>query len=96
MMTIALPTDLEKRVNDEASRQGLNAGDFVRKLILERLPTINSEESLADLFAEWNAEDGTNDPAELARRELEFNDFKSAMNRNRAEMEGQGSRKLFP
>ncbi|HWE95020.1 MAG TPA: hypothetical protein VG269_13725 [Tepidisphaeraceae bacterium] len=63
--------------------------------ILGQLPPPDAGQSLADLFAEWDAEDGTDDPAEISRRNQEVEEFKEAMNRNRAEMEGPGSRKHF-
>jgi hypothetical protein len=96
MLTIKLPPEVEKRLQGEASRQGLAAEEFVQKLIVEHLPPTNGSSSLAELFAEWEAEDGTDDPAEVARRNQEVEEFKEAMNRNRREMEGEGSRKLFP
>jgi antitoxin (DNA-binding transcriptional repressor) of toxin-antitoxin stability system len=52
--------------------------------------------ALDDLFAEWASEDPTNDPSEINRRNQEVLEFKEAMNRNRIEMEGTGSRKPFP
>jgi hypothetical protein len=64
--------------------------------ILRQLPPPDAGQSLADLFAEWDGEDGTDDPAEISRRNQEVEEFKEAMNRNRTEMEGPGSRKLFP
>jgi hypothetical protein len=96
MMTITLPSDIELRLKGEASRHGLDAADFARKLIVENLPPVQEKQSIDALFAKWNEEDRTDDLAEIARRQQEFEEFKQAMNRNRLEMEGPDSRKPFP
>lgn len=95
-MTLDLPPETEARLKSEASRRGLAAEAYVQKLISEHLPPAPEKQSLADLFAQWEAEDGTDDPVEIARRNQEVEEFKQAMNKNRQEMEGVGSRKLFP
>ena len=38
----------------------------------------------------------TTDPEEIARRQMEFEAFKIGMNRNRQDMEGATSRKIYP
>jgi len=96
MITIALPPEIEDRLKGEASRRGLAAEEYAQKIIIEHLPVSNATASLSDLFAEWDAEDHTDDPAEIARRNQEFEEFKASMNRNRLEMEGPGARRLFP
>ena len=96
MLTIELPPDVEKRLQGEATRQGLAAEDYVKKLIVENLPSHETAQSLTDLFAEWEAEDATDDPAEIARRNREVEELLQALDRNRREMEGEGSRKLLP
>jgi hypothetical protein len=58
--------------------------------------TAAAENSIKALFAQWEAEDGTADPTEIARRNREVEEFREAMNRNRREMEGMISRVLFP
>jgi hypothetical protein len=87
-MTISLPQEIESRLKGEASRRGLAVEDYAKKLIVEHLPPATGENSLADLFAAWKTEDGTDDPAEVDRRNQEVEVFKQAMNRNRREMEG--------
>jgi hypothetical protein len=96
IITIALPPDIEDRLKGEASRRGGSAQEYAQKIIIEHLPESKSNASLSDLFAEWDAEDHTDDPAEIARRNQEFEEFKEAMNRNRREMEGPGALTLFP
>ena len=94
-MTISLPFEIESQIAHQASRLGIKPAEYAGRLILEHLPKTVPEESLAGLFAEWDAEDATNDPAELARRNVEFEELKQAMNESRAEMEGPHSRKLW-
>lgn len=96
MLSIALPPEIESRLKGEASRQGLAAEELVRKLIVEHLQPVGEEESLETMFGRWEAEDGTDDPSEINHRNQEVEEFKQAMNRNRLEMEGPGSRKPFP
>ena len=92
-MTITLPSDIESRIADQASRLGMKPAEYARRLIVEHLPKAESEQSLASLFAEWDAEDATDDPAELTRRNADFEELKQAMNQSRLEMEGPLSRK---
>jgi hypothetical protein len=96
MMTIDLPPDIEARLKGEANRRGLKAEDYAQKLIVEHLPLKKAASSLAELFSEWTVEDGTSDPAEIARRNEEVEEFKQAMKQNRLEMEGPNSRRPFP
>jgi hypothetical protein len=96
MITIALPQEIEDRLKGEAFRRGLAAEEYAQKIITDHLPMSKTSASLSELFSEWEAEDHTDDPAEIARRNQEVEDFKEAMNRNRIEMEGPGARKLFP
>jgi hypothetical protein len=96
MITIALPPEIEKRLKGEASRRGLGAEEYAKRLIVAQLPPDEATESVSALFAQWEAEDATDDPAEISRRNCEVDEFKEAMNRNRQDMEGSGSRKPFP
>jgi hypothetical protein len=95
-VTIALPAEIELRLESEASRQGIATEEYVKQLILHHLPSPSqAASSVKILFDRWQEEDRTDDPAELARRQQEFEQFKEAMNRNRLEMEGPNSRKPF-
>ena len=49
--------------------------------------------SLAEAFAQWQAEDATDDPGELRRAEEELDELKANLNANRA---ATGERPLFP
>jgi hypothetical protein len=96
MISIALPLELESRLKGEALRQGLATEEYVTKLIVENLPPAQGNETIGELFAQWNAQDGTIDPDEIVKRNEEVEKFKQALNRNRVEMEGAGARRLFP
>lgn len=95
-MTIVLPDALEQRLRRAAQRQGIDPSDYAATLIDRHLPPEPRQGSLADLFARWAAEDETDDPAEIARRNAEFEEFKREMNRSRIEMEGDNARIPFP
>lgn len=96
MITIALPPELETRLQDEASRRGLAPEQYAQKLIADHLPPAQGGQSVGDLFAQWEAEDPAVDTEEITRRNQEVEQFKQAMNKNRLEMEGPGPRKPFP
>jgi hypothetical protein len=95
-MTIKLPTDIEKRIKDQAALWGLSPDEYVVRFFKDHLPPPKSEDSLREMFAQWEAEDYTDDPEEIARREQELDEFKQAMNRNRLEMDGPNARTPFP
>ena len=95
-MTIALPPEIETRLKGEALRHGLAAEEYATKLIVEHLRPVGKGSSLTRLFAEWQAEDRTDDPEEIARRRQDVEDLKNALNRNRLEMEGPDARTPFP
>ena len=103
-MTITLPPHVEDRLRGEAQRRGVDAAVYARELIEKALPaepaalpTVGPPDQVTiDLLKKWEAESYTEDPEELARRQVEFEEFKAAMNRNRLEMEGPNSRKIYP
>lgn len=100
MLTLKLPKEIESRVREEATRRGLAAEEYATNLIAESLPattqTSETKNSLSALFAEWAAEDATDDPEELARRQKESDELMEGLARNRLEMEGPNARKLWP
>ena len=105
MLTITIPPEMETGVKREAERLGVGTDEFVRGLVAKALPGDDAEalasqaranQSTIALLAAWEKETATDDPAEIARREAEFVEFKRAMNRNRLEMEGPDARKPFP
>lgn len=98
-MTISLTADLEARLNQEAARRGLTPSDYAVELLERSLPGPPSghpNQATLDLLAKWDQEDATDDPEEIARRQREAEEFMQNLNRNRIEMEGPNSRKLWP
>ncbi len=106
-MTITLPIDMETGLNREAQRHGVNAEEFVKRLIAGALPpagTVQDElttqaranQSSIDILNQWERQTATDDPAEIARRQSEFEEFKREMNGNRRETDGPDARTPFP
>ena len=95
-MTITLPSEIELRLVRQAARLGVNAPEYACRLIAEHLPQQDAPQSLSNLFDEWDAQDNTADPAELAHRIHEFEELKQSMNHSRNELEGYNSRTLWP
>ena len=96
MLTFTLPPEVESRLEAEASRRGLPAAELVRKLIDDALPAPKIDQATIDLLDRWERENATDDPEEIARRQIEFEEFKEGMNRNRLEMEGPDSSPVYP
>jgi hypothetical protein len=94
MLTITLPPEIESRLKSEASRQGLGITEFATRLLDEALP--KPDQASLDVLERWEAAHATTDPEEIARRQVEFDQFKEAMNRNRSDTEGADARKVFP
>ena len=80
---------------DAAARRGLDPSQLATELIVEGLSKAVAAKPL-DALSKWEALNETDDPAEIARRQKEFEEFKEGMNRNRLEMEGPLSRKVYP
>lgn len=92
-MTIHLPPELEERLKVEAARHGVEPSEYVAGLIEKAIaPPPTDNRATMELFARWEAEDATDDPDELARRQREGEEFMQNLNRNRLEMEGPNSR----
>lgn len=110
-MTITLPPDLEDRLRGAASRRGIDAAAFVRQLIEDRFragpghrpppdaataAAVVANRSTIALLDEWEREDATSDPQEVARREAEFEAFRRGMNQNRLDSDGPAARVPYP
>ena len=97
MLTVTLTPEYESRLKSEAARHGLDPNDYAVKLIEDGLAKLDDATvAMAEVLTQWEAETATDDPAEIAGREKEFEEFKEGMNRNRLEMEGPLSRKIYP
>jgi hypothetical protein len=90
-LTLNLPDELADRLRSEAERLGVDVQQCAVQMIQNSFPTAERARALRQLFSEWAAEDATDDPAELARRQNEWAELKHALNANRA-----SGRKLFP
>lgn len=89
-LTIELPEDLSSTLQQEAGRRGIEAEPLALQILRENLSASERSRSLQELFAQWAAEDATNDPAELARRQVEWEQLKKSLDENRT-----SGRKLF-
>ena len=95
-MTITLKPDVENRLQEAARREGIEPSEYANRLLDQTLPQPNPNQSTIDLLNKWEADNWTDDPEEIARRQVEFEEFKKSMNRNRLEMEGPNARIPFP
>jgi hypothetical protein len=97
-MMIVLSAETETRLKEEALRRGMAADQLVEQLIREAAarPQPKPGQATLDLFDEWEREDATDDPQEIARRQAEFEDFKREMNVTRLATDGPNSRIPFP
>ena len=99
-MTITLPPNLESRLRDEARRLGIDAGEYARRPIEQHLeqqpPTAPVDAATIDVLDRWETENATDDPAELARRRQEGEEFMQNRARSRRDTEGPRARKIWP
>ncbi len=98
-LSIDLNAEAEFRLKTAATRRGVTPEVYAKQIIEEHLPVnedSGTHQATLDLLARWDAEDSTADPDEIAARLIEVEDFKHAMNNNRRQAEGAGSRKIYP
>ena len=81
-LTIELTPEEERRIQN-AQAKGFDVAAMI-KGFLAGLPQAEEEDRTLALFAQWRAEDVTDDPEELARRDAELEEFKANINANRA------------
>lgn len=79
-LTVNLPPEAEERLQREAAGMGLAVSELVRRLIESHLSRAPGDEATLALLAAWDKEDTTDDPRELEKRRLEWEEFKRAMN----------------
>lgn len=80
-LTIELTPEETRRIED-AKAKGIDV-DAIIKGVIAGLPE-PMEDRTEELFAQWEAEDATDDPAEIEAAERELAEFKANMNANRA------------
>jgi hypothetical protein len=98
-MTIILSPDTETRLAAEASRRGIRADQLVEQLIDAALPKKTESkpnQSSIDILDQWETETATSDPEEIAKRQIEFEEFKAELNRTRLMTDGPDARIPFP
>ena len=81
-LSIQFEPETEARLKEVADRLGVDASVYAKILIEQNLPSSNHPSSLHDLFAQWDAEDATSDPAELETRQREWEEFRRSINNN--------------
>lgn len=83
-LTINIPPETERQLKMEAARAGVDESEYARRLIELALPQPKAvgDQATLDLVAQWDAEDATDDPAEIARRQKEWEEFRMSMNQN--------------
>jgi siroheme synthase (precorrin-2 oxidase/ferrochelatase) len=90
-LTIDIPPDMERRLNQSAAVQGVDAAEYVRRLIDAHLPPPDGDDATLALLAQWDAEDETDDPQELERRRRDWEEFKQSINANHP-----SNRRIYP
>jgi hypothetical protein len=80
-----LSPEAEELLKSEAARAGVDQAEYARRLIEQGLrrgtkPDALADQATLDLLARWDAEDETTDPAELSRRQRDWEEFRKSMN----------------
>jgi hypothetical protein len=89
-LMVRLSPEQEQQLRDEARRLGLGIEETVQRLLGQRLPPQRNAAARA-LLREFDAEDETDDPLEIAARRAEWEELKAALNANHT-----SDRVLFP
>src|SRR5450432_833859 len=92
MMTITISRELEGRLKSAALRKGVGASELASLLLESALESEQSTQRTIDVLEQWERDNATNDPDEIARRVQEFEQFSHAMNQNRIDSDGPDAR----
>jgi hypothetical protein len=92
-LIIELSSEEETRLQAVAREQGLDAATYARRVLTEHIPPVLPGAATLALFAQWEAEDATDDPEEILARNREWEELKASLNENRA---AGGEVPLFP
>jgi hypothetical protein len=92
-VTIELSPDETSRLEAEARRRGLETDEAAKRLIVERLPSEQPGAATLALLKQWEEEDETDDPEEIARRIKDWEEFRDEINETRR---SNGERILYP
>ncbi len=82
-VTIELSTEEEARLCAAARSAGTGPEECAKRLLTAQLFSLRGEDSTLAPFSEWDAEDATEDPDELAARNREWENLKHDLNKNR-------------
>lgn len=92
-LTLELPPEVEGALENEARRKGTTPAQLVLEDLRRRYPAPaprqDNQNKMTALFAQWDAEDATDDSAEIARRNQEWEATKAALEANRFSLEGR-------
>lgn len=94
-LMLELPFDVQEALAQAARRQGQTPEQAALEALRRAyapLPAVivpPPTNSLSALFAEWDAEDATDDPEEIARRIREWEKTKANLEANRLNLEGR-------
>ncbi len=92
-LQIELTDDTEKLLKREAERQGIGPEELAKSLIEKSFVVGPPDTATLELLAKWDERDATDDPAEIERRNRDFEEFKNAINETRR---AAGARIIYP
>jgi hypothetical protein len=102
-VSISLSPTAEQRLADRAKAEGVDLSTFVSNMVeaaAKQLTPAREEphpdQATLDLLDQWEKEDQTDDPAEIARREKELLEFMKGMNESRRFSDGPNARIPYP
>lgn len=82
-LTIELSPEEEVRLQAAARKQGVTPPECAKQVLNTHLPPLRPGEGTLALFAQWEAEDATDDPEEIAARNREWEELKRGLNEAR-------------
>lgn len=90
-ITLTLKPEIEARVSEQASHKGLPVEAYIESVIEAAVRPSDTGNRVLALLAQWDAEDATDDPAEIHARQAEWEALKVQLDANRTSY-----RPLFP
>ena len=91
-LIVSISPDLEQKLRLEAAHKGPDVADYARDLLEQHFSAPREpDRATLDLLAKWDAEDATDDPAELQKRQQDWEELKQSLNENHT-----SKRRLFP
>ena len=82
-ITLTLKPEIEARLAERASRKGLPVEAYLESVIEAAVRPSDTRDRVLALLAEWDAEDATEDPAEIEARQAEWEALKAQLDANR-------------